>query len=322
MDKLELYEQGLIDREIADRAGLTIGSIWQWRQKNNLPPNGVISEEDKKKIKKLRKEGKNDKEIGEIIGWSTTAVGKVRAKLGIPSAKGIDEKKARKLYEKGYNDGEIADRLGVTRSGICSWRKRNGLPSSIEKNSKKRMQLYKEGYLDVEIAEALDETVSTVSQWRQSRGLERNKLIKDEVAIKMYKQGATDREIAEEFGVSPSTIWDWRRKNNLEPNNEPPEEVPEETKAEIEDWYFKGFNDKEIAEKLDISVAVVFLYRCRNDLPTHNPVNNKLPESEHEKRMKLYKKGLTDAEIAEHTDITPGGIAAWRQRNCLPSTNN
>jgi len=60
MDKLELYEQGLIDREIADRAGLTIGSIWQWRQKNNLPPNGVISEKDKEKIKKLRKEGKNE----------------------------------------------------------------------------------------------------------------------------------------------------------------------------------------------------------------------------------------------------------------------
>ena len=36
-----LYRQGLTDKEIAEALGLPQGSIYSWRQRNSLPPNGT-----------------------------------------------------------------------------------------------------------------------------------------------------------------------------------------------------------------------------------------------------------------------------------------
>jgi len=44
----------------------------------------------------------------------------------------------------------------------------------------------------------------------------------------------------------------------------------------------------------------------------------KLPPEEEEKRMRLYKKGLTNAEIAKRCGVTSACINSWRTRKNLP----
>lgn len=71
--RLELYNQGLNDVEIATQLGLTHEAIFAWRKSRDLLPNGrtdsrrlVLVNEDK--IRLLYNQGLNDSEIGREIG--------------------------------------------------------------------------------------------------------------------------------------------------------------------------------------------------------------------------------------------------------------
>lgn len=46
---------------------------------------------------------------------------------------------------------------------------------------------------------------------------------------------------------------------------------------------------------------------------------NSITESEHEKRMSLYRMGLNDREISECVYICDRGIHHWRTQNGLPA---
>ena len=39
---MELYKQGLTDRQIAEKAGSTINAVANWRQRNKMPPNKAV----------------------------------------------------------------------------------------------------------------------------------------------------------------------------------------------------------------------------------------------------------------------------------------
>lgn len=41
--RYKLYQQGLVDREIADKVGVTPTAIAQWRYTRNLPANGTAN---------------------------------------------------------------------------------------------------------------------------------------------------------------------------------------------------------------------------------------------------------------------------------------
>ena len=44
-----------------------------------------------------------------------------------------------------------------------------------------------------------------------------------------------------------------------------------------------------------------------------------LPKEEHEQRMELYRKGMTDREIAEQCFLSRGAVHNWRTRMGLPA---
>ncbi|MFW5794906.1 MAG: terminase gpP N-terminus-related DNA-binding protein [Bacillota bacterium] len=136
--------------------------------------------------------------------------------------------------------------------------------------------------------------------------------------LKLYNKGFTDKEIAEKLGLTETPISHWRNKNNLEPNAKI-EKIDDEIREQIEDYYFEGFSDNKIAEKLGISFGTVILYRRRNNLPPNNKTTGKLKKKKHNKRLELYKKGLSDREIAEKVGLSKAGIASWRYRNKLPA---
>lgn len=50
--RMSLYKAGLVDAEIAKKAGCSQGSIYQWRKLRGLPPNGTIGGNHKKRRSK------------------------------------------------------------------------------------------------------------------------------------------------------------------------------------------------------------------------------------------------------------------------------
>ena len=51
------------------------------------------------------------------------------------------------------------------------------------------------------------------------------------------------------------------------------------------------------------------------------PLGHKLPEEEHQRRMKLYRQGLNNREIAELLGVSEGCIGSWANRCGLVRIN-
>jgi len=98
--RLDLYNQGLIDQEIADKLYLCTETIRHWRTKYNLPPNGGLSKEDQKERLRLYKAGWNDSQIAKLMGVSSRAIWGWRGVRNLPPnesyTKGGMKKRGRK----------------------------------------------------------------------------------------------------------------------------------------------------------------------------------------------------------------------------------
>ena len=80
-ERLQLYFQGLNDREIAEKLYLTPGAIIRWRQINNLPSNVKINNrrsEERKLI--LYNAGFTDKEMAHQLKLKVRSVQSWRVK--------------------------------------------------------------------------------------------------------------------------------------------------------------------------------------------------------------------------------------------------
>lgn len=82
-------------------------------------------------MRPLYDKGMSDSEIGAVLGYSRTSVGKWRRKEGLPcntQPGSVVKHEALALYKKGYTDRQIAEALGVTKASVVGWRFRRGLP--------------------------------------------------------------------------------------------------------------------------------------------------------------------------------------------------
>lgn len=81
--RLELYNMGLSDKEIAEKVFLTQSAISGWRRKNNLKtnhPRPVITQKIEEKMLFLYKSGLSDREIGNCVSLSKPTVQRWRQK--------------------------------------------------------------------------------------------------------------------------------------------------------------------------------------------------------------------------------------------------
>lgn len=163
-----LYNQGLNDREIAEKLGCNRELIKDRRHEMNLPSNtwrnSIWNRVDE--VKELFEDGKSSTEISKLINVSITTLSKFKKQFNIKgaydmkmSSKDIDE--AMNLAKKGMMDTEIAKIFGVSSSDIAFHRKNRGIASEftydkISKiNNKKFEELFKRGLNDNEIAHQL-----------------------------------------------------------------------------------------------------------------------------------------------------------------------
>ena len=85
--RLELYNLGYSDIQIAEKTGLTSKGVRDWRVSRNLTPNEYdrsISESDEALRLELYCKGLGDKALGKIIGLTDVGVKGWRDKRGLP----------------------------------------------------------------------------------------------------------------------------------------------------------------------------------------------------------------------------------------------
>lgn len=99
-ERLDLYNRGMSDAEIAKRVYVEKNVIQRWRTRRGLPPNAP------KGFQKGNKYGCMSR-LSEI-----------------------KENKRRDLLKRGLNDSQIARIVGVENSTISQWRRSRGLPSN------------------------------------------------------------------------------------------------------------------------------------------------------------------------------------------------
>lgn len=79
--------------------------------------------------------------------------------------------------------------------------------------------------------------------------------------------------------------------------------------------YEKGYNDRQIAEKMGFTIDSVSNYRRRAGLPSHRRY------CDHNKCMELYQRGYNDVQIASELGLAKNTVGIWRKRNGLPTQN-
>ena len=82
----ELYREGLMDTEIAERLGVTKLVVFRWRKQNNLPCNRYRNKtkNDYDKVSELYRAGLGDKEIAERVGICERSVQRWRYANDLP----------------------------------------------------------------------------------------------------------------------------------------------------------------------------------------------------------------------------------------------
>ncbi len=130
---MELYKEGLSDRNVAETLGLKEFQVLRWRQERDLPSNYSLHRLDKNRARELYEEGKSDREIAEILGvapntichWRKTEKLKAKRKY----AK-VNYDRLRELYDQGLNDTQIYRITGTSKDAIRKWRKSTGLKAN------------------------------------------------------------------------------------------------------------------------------------------------------------------------------------------------
>lgn len=141
--KMELYNQGMSDGEIARELNMSASAVRQWRVANSLPPHVPAETMRIRQMGLQRMElyntGMSDREIAEVVGCSPDNIATWRGKQGLPPHPG--KGKARRvppeqealrmrLYEQGLPDSQAAKECGLTTMGYTRWRQRHKLPGN------------------------------------------------------------------------------------------------------------------------------------------------------------------------------------------------
>ena len=108
-----------------------------------------MTDEQKRRVAELAKQGKSDPQIARIIGIGRCTIGKYRREVGIKPVvlKGVSGTKLSKaeqerrmmLYNKGLTDAALAVALNLSKEAVSDWRKRSGkLPANLGQHNTNR----------------------------------------------------------------------------------------------------------------------------------------------------------------------------------------
>lgn len=136
--RMELYNKGMTDDEIARETKMTAMCIRLWRGRNGLPPVPNQNRTDEERMKYYG-QGLSDAQIGKRLGCSESCIFRWRKLKGLKAnnpVPEIDYGKAVELYEMGMTDSQIGKEIGTSSESVRKWRKRNGLQTKFRRGGK------------------------------------------------------------------------------------------------------------------------------------------------------------------------------------------
>ena len=98
--------------------------------------------------------------------------------------------------------------------------------------------------------------------------------------------------------------------------------ITAELKQRLLEMARQGMTDPEIAKLLNVSRSTVCNQRSRAKIPlatNGDKIGSKLSKAGYERRMKLYGRGYTDAELSMALNLSKSAVAEWRRSNDLPA---
>ena len=189
-ERLSLYHQGLIDREIAEREGVSVYAIYRWRHKLGLPANNVhrhngmndLSFQQRQRVEQilqLRSRCMSYADIGKELGISHQAVQDFLKRHGMSLGGNVApcDRVAHEIVERrqqGESCKQIAEALGFSPQGVTNWLTRNGFSTYIPPDLEQRRALYDQGLIDREIAEIQGVHRNSIANWRHRNNLPGN----------------------------------------------------------------------------------------------------------------------------------------------------
>jgi len=143
--------------------------------------------------------------------------------------------------------------------------------------------------------------------------------------MQLYGYGLSDREIGKRIGVTKVTIAHWRKRRGLAPNKQSSKAnvLPDKVDKERLTLWRRGMTDADIAARLGCTRQAIALWRRRNGHKRNDDVVGKhrhVP-ADIEQRMKLYRLGRTDRQIADAQGVSRGTVTSWRNRNALDAND-
>ena len=107
-----------------------------------------MTDEQKRLIAELSKQGKSDPKIAKLIGISRSVIGKYRRDMGIKPAvtrgaktklSNAEQERRMVLYNKGLTDAALEVALNLSKEAVSDWRRRSGkLPANMGKHNTNR----------------------------------------------------------------------------------------------------------------------------------------------------------------------------------------
>lgn len=194
-----------------------------------------------------------------------------------------DEKVIASLWGEQYSDMKIARIMGTSHSSICRWRMKRGVPCNYG--------------------------------WYSPRLSQKE----EKARISLWNKGYTDTEIARVVGCTSAAIHYWRKRKGIPSNNNkmkgPLSEEEEILRASL---WGELLQDKEIAEKLGLSVGVINKWRRLKGIPRNTQTRLHLKTEDEIARISLWGEGYSDQEIAKILGRTTGAIYYWRRKRGIP----
>ena len=284
-----LYNEGKTAKEIAEEIGVSIQIVYQ---------DIHILVEEKRIVKRERKSLTRSKKTKRI-----EQVAKRREEVV-------------RLYNEGKTVDEISKKIGVSIATIYSDIKVLVEEKTIVKNTRRRTQDEK------------PEKTKGRKKEIQKRAAKR----REEVA-RLYNEGKNVKEIAEELGVTIVTVYNDIKVLEAEEKIERHKIKRKKNTAkltkrreEIARLYNEGKTPKEIAEKLGISLTVVYrdlkeleneekIKRRKREVGERKRKNSNSPKINKSKKIEeLFSKGKSYGEIADELDMSIIDVMRYLQQ--------
>ncbi len=189
---------------------------------------------------------------------------------------------ALELLVQGEPMDDVAVAVGVSITTVNCWirpRRTNrwGVPP---KSACRRLAetLLREGWTEADLARETGISATTLSQWRSQAGIrllprgprKGERRLRGEVLL---RQGMRDTEIAGELGVSREAVRRWRIAAGMRPSRRRRPSQP----YKIDGFLWLGVPLKDIARRVNVSLAVVSQRRRALGLSTGAPVRSAPP---------------------------------------------